>query len=103
MSAPQNPMNTDNTLALQQQIVRLEALLEACRQIHATIQLDEVLRQALEIVVRELEMDGAFFTGFPFSHGRIPPQFLLSGTAPILYAVVRVFPWWIKPAGCSPS
>ena len=74
-------MNMDHTLALQQQIVRLEALLEASRQIHATIQLDEILRQALEIVVRELEMDGAFFTGFPFSHGRIPPQFLLSGNS----------------------
>lgn len=71
-------MSADETLALQQQVVRLQALLEASRQIHSTIQLDEVLRQALAIVVRELEMEGAFFTGFPFSEGRIPPRFLLS-------------------------
>jgi hypothetical protein len=78
MSAPQQGINIDHTLALQQQIVRLQALLEASRRIHSTIELDEVLRQALEIVVRELEMEGAFFTGFPFSEGRIPPRFLLS-------------------------
>ena len=68
----------DQTLALQQQIVRLQALFEASRRIHSTIQLDEVLRCALEIVVRELEMEGAFFSGFPFSEGRIPPRFLLT-------------------------
>ena len=66
------------TLELQQQIVRLQALFEASRRIHSTIQLDEVLRCALEIVVRELEMEGAFFWGFPFSEGRIPPRFLLT-------------------------
>jgi serine phosphatase RsbU (regulator of sigma subunit) len=81
MSAPHQGMNIDQTLALQQQIVRLQALLEASRQIHSTIQLDEVLRRALEIIVRELEMGGAFFTGFPFSEGRIPPRFLLSGNS----------------------
>ena len=40
------------------------------RCIHATIQLDEVLHVALEIVVLELEMEGAYFTSFPFSEGR---------------------------------
>lgn len=69
---------TDQMLELQQQVARLQALLEASRRIHATIQLDEVLRVALEIVVRELEMEGAFFTAFPFSEGRIPPRFLLN-------------------------
>ncbi len=68
----------DQTLELQQQIVRLQALLEASRRIHSTIQLDEVLRCALEIVVRELEMEGAFFCGFPFSEGHIQPRFLLA-------------------------
>jgi serine phosphatase RsbU (regulator of sigma subunit) len=71
-------MDVDQTLELQQQVARLQALLEASRRIHATIQLDEVLRETLEIVVRELEMEGAFFTTFPFSEGRIPPRFLLS-------------------------
>lgn len=70
-------MDLDETLELQQQVARLQALLEASRRIHATIQLDEVLRETLEIVVRELEMEGAFFTTFPFSEGRIPPRFLL--------------------------
>ncbi len=68
---------SDQTLELQQQVARLQALLEASRRIHATIQLDEVLRASLEIIVRELEMDGAFFTAFPFSEGNIPPRFLL--------------------------
>ncbi len=74
-------MSGDQTLAFQQQIVRLQALLEASRRIHSTIQLDEVLRCALEIVVRELEMDGAFFAGFPFSEGRIPPRFLVANSS----------------------
>lgn len=71
-------MDLDQTLQLQQQVARLQALLEASRRIHATIQLDEVLRVTLEIVVRELEMQGAFFASFPFSEGSIPPRFLLS-------------------------
>jgi serine phosphatase RsbU (regulator of sigma subunit) len=74
-------MHADQTLGLQQQIVRLQALLEASRRIHSTIQLDEVLRCALEIVVRELEMEGAFFAGFPFSEGRIPPRFLVANSS----------------------
>src|SRR5947208_1511167 len=74
-------MNLDQTLELQQQIARLQALFEASRRIHSTIQLDEVLRFALEIVVRELEMEGAFFLGFPFSEGRIPPRFLITQTS----------------------
>lgn len=61
MGSPQRAVSDDQTLALQQQIVRLQALLEASRKIHSTIHLDEVLRRALEIVVRELEMEGAFF------------------------------------------
>ncbi len=77
-SALSQAINVDQTLALQQQIVRLQALFEASRRIHSTIQLDEVLRCALEIIVRELEMEGAFFSGFPFSEGRIPPRFLLA-------------------------
>src|ERR1700683_4422662 len=71
-------MDVNETLDLQQKVARLQALLEVSRRIHATIQLDEVLRVALEIVVRELEMDGAYFTSFPFSEGRIPPHVLLN-------------------------
>ena len=77
MDSPRTP-SMDNTFELQQQVVRLQALFEASRRIHSTIQLDEVLRCALDIVVRELEMEGAFYTTFPFSEGRIAPRYLLA-------------------------
>jgi serine phosphatase RsbU (regulator of sigma subunit) len=65
-------MELSETLLAQQQVVRLQALLEASRQIHSTIQLDEVLRIVLRIVVRELELAGAFFTTFAPSYGDVP-------------------------------
>jgi serine phosphatase RsbU (regulator of sigma subunit) len=71
-------MELDEALVAQQQVVRLQALLEASRQLHSTIELDEVLRIALEIVVRELELTGAFFTTFPLSYGEVPPEFQAS-------------------------
>src|SRR5271155_4639091 len=77
-------MDVNETLDLQQKVARLQALLEVSRRIHATIQLDEVLRVALEIVVRELEMDGAYFTSFPFSEGSIPSHGLLNPNGPEL-------------------
>ena len=49
------------TIDLQQQVARLQALLEASRQVHSTIREEEVLEQVLRIVVRELEMAGAAF------------------------------------------
>ena len=70
-------MEIEGTLHLQQQIVRLQALLDTSHKIHSTIELDQVLRTVLQITVRELEMAGAFFTAFPFSYGEIPPRFLL--------------------------
>jgi serine phosphatase RsbU (regulator of sigma subunit) len=57
-SAPSTPRDT---LSLEEQIARLQALLEASRQVHSTIKLDEVLSQTATIIVRELEMDGAGF------------------------------------------
>ena len=53
----------DETIDLQQQVARLQALLEASRQVHSTIREEEVLEQVLRIVVRELEMAGAAFPG----------------------------------------
>src|SRR5665213_4589293 len=67
-------MEFTETLLAQQQVVRLQALLEASRQIHSTIELDEVLRIALQIVVRELELAGAFFTAFEQTYGDVPPE-----------------------------
>lgn len=41
------------TIELQQQVARLQALLEASRQVHSTIREEEVLESTLRIVVRE--------------------------------------------------
>jgi serine phosphatase RsbU (regulator of sigma subunit) len=65
----------DEALFAQQQVVRLQALLEASRLIHSTIVLDEVLNTVLQIVVRELELDGAFFKHFLNSYGDVPQSF----------------------------
>lgn len=70
-------MDYQENFQLQQQIARLQALLDTSHKIHSTIELDRVLRSVLQITVRELEMAGAFFTAFPFSYGDIPPRFLL--------------------------
>jgi serine phosphatase RsbU (regulator of sigma subunit) len=75
----ENAMNaTDEALFAQQQVARLQALLEASRRIHSTIALDQVLDTVLQIVVRELELTGAFFTHFPNTYGDVPPQLSLS-------------------------
>ncbi|MGA9060754.1 MAG: PP2C family protein-serine/threonine phosphatase [Terracidiphilus sp.] len=60
------------TIELQQQVARLQALLEASRQVHSTIREEEVLESVLRIVVRELEMAGAAFPGTGLSYGHIP-------------------------------
>ena len=65
-------MEQDEALFAQQQVVRLQALLEASRLIHSTIALDSVLTTVLQIVVRELELSGAFFTHAKHSYGEAP-------------------------------
>ena len=50
-------------------MARLQALLEASRQVHSTIREEEVLESVLRIVVRELEMAGAAFTGTGLAYG----------------------------------
>ena len=50
-------------------MARLQALLEASRQVHSTIREEEVLDQALRIVVREHEMAGAAFPGQALAYG----------------------------------
>jgi serine phosphatase RsbU (regulator of sigma subunit) len=59
---------------LQQQVVRLQALLEVSRQVHAAVRPEEVLQCVLRIVVRELEMAGAHVTDPPLSVGEMPPK-----------------------------
>ena len=60
------------TIDLQQQVARLQALLEASRQVHSTIREEDVLEQVLRIVVRELEMAGAAFAGTGLAYGDEP-------------------------------
>ncbi len=60
------------TIDLQQQVARLQALLEASRHVHATISEEEVLEQTLRIVVRELEMAGAAFPREGKQYGDVP-------------------------------
>ena len=60
------------TIELQQQVARLQALLEASRQVHSTIREEEVLESVLRIVVRELEMAGAAFPGTGLAYGEAP-------------------------------
>lgn len=65
-------LGNSETIDLQQQVARLQALLEASRQVHSTIQEKEVLDQVLRIAVRELEMAGAAFPGAGLSYGEEP-------------------------------
>lgn len=60
----------NETIDLQQQVFRLQALLEASRQVHATIREEEVLESVLRIVVRELEMAGAAFPSNGMAYGQ---------------------------------
>jgi serine phosphatase RsbU (regulator of sigma subunit) len=59
------------TIDLQQQVARLQALLEAARQVHSTAREEEVLEQVLRIVVRELEMAGAAFPEVGLAYGEL--------------------------------
>ncbi|HEY2860493.1 MAG TPA: SpoIIE family protein phosphatase [Terracidiphilus sp.] len=59
----------NETIDLQQQVFRLQALLEASRHVHSTIREEEVLESVLRIVVRELEMAGAAFPANGLAYG----------------------------------
>ena len=72
MAAGTQLLGNGETIGLQQQVARLQALLEASRQVHSTIREDEVLEQVLRIVVRELEMAGAAFAGAGLAYGDAP-------------------------------
>ncbi len=74
MATPIRSAPSVETLDLQQEIVRLQALLETSRQVHSTIRLDEVLSTVLRIVVRELELPGALITDPRMSYGEMPAE-----------------------------
>jgi phosphoserine phosphatase RsbU/P len=63
-----------SNLPLAEQVVRLQALLEASRSVHSTIELTDVLQQSARIAVRELELDGALFTQQDVVYGSVPPE-----------------------------
>ncbi|MGC2639960.1 MAG: PP2C family protein-serine/threonine phosphatase [Acidobacteriaceae bacterium] len=75
--------------SLEQQVARLQALLEAARQVHSTIRTNDVLLQTARIIVRELEMKGALFlapgTGEPLAgYGEVPqPPYQGCGRFPL--------------------
>jgi phosphoserine phosphatase RsbU/P len=63
-----------SSLPLAEQVVRLQALLEASRTVHSTIELTDVLQQSAILAVRELELDGALFTPQDIAYGSVPPE-----------------------------
>ena len=72
VAVDQELTGNSETIGLQQQVARLQALLEASRQVHSTIHENEVLDRVLRIVVRELEMTGAAFSGTGLVYGENP-------------------------------
>src|ERR1700731_3003331 len=71
-STQQSDTLAQSSLSLAEQVVRLQALLEASRSVHSTIELTDVLQQSAHIAVRELELDGALFTTQNVVYGNVP-------------------------------
>jgi serine phosphatase RsbU (regulator of sigma subunit) len=82
MAADAHLVAGGDTIELQQQVFRLQALLEASRQVHGTIREEEVLDAVLRIVVRELEMAGAAFPGTGSVYGEVPAVIAESTASP---------------------
>jgi serine phosphatase RsbU (regulator of sigma subunit) len=71
-STEQSDALDQSSLPLAEQVVRLQALLEASRAVHSTIELTDVLEQSARIAVRELELDGALFIQQNVVYGEVP-------------------------------
>src|ERR1700743_2800612 len=78
-TAEQSDALDQSNLPLTEQVVRLQALLEASRAVHSTIELTDVLHQSARIAVRELELEGALFTQQDILYGNVPAE---AGTGP---------------------
>jgi phosphoserine phosphatase RsbU/P len=75
MSLTEQHDSIDNSsLPLAEQVVRLQALLEASRAVHSTIELTDVLQQSARIAVRELELEGALFVPQGITYGNMPAE-----------------------------
>ena len=72
--SPSSLASHADVIDLQQQVARLQALLEVSRQVHAAVESVEVLQSVMRIVVRELEMAGAHITHPPLTVGQMPPE-----------------------------
>ncbi len=70
----QSDATEQSSLPLAEQVVRLQALLEASRSVHSTIELTDVLQQSARIAVRELELEGALFTTQNVVYGQVPSE-----------------------------
>jgi sigma-B regulation protein RsbU (phosphoserine phosphatase) len=70
-----------SSLPLAEQVVRLQALLEASRAVHSTIELTDVLQQSARIAVRELELEGALFTTQDVAYGHVPAEAIIEPCA----------------------
>jgi phosphoserine phosphatase RsbU/P len=73
-NTPANTPAQIDIVDLQQQVARLQALLETSRQVHSTVQLEELLNTVLRIVVRELELPGALITEPRMIYGVMPAE-----------------------------
>ena len=71
---PNVAQNQVDIVDLQQQVARLQALLETSRQVHSTVQLEELINTVLRIVVRELELPGALITDPRMVYGAMPAE-----------------------------
>lgn len=86
----------------QQEVARLQGLLEASRKVHSTIKLDEVLYCTLELAAKELECEGAFFAGtdalplaLRITYGRVPAGWPQAKDPQVWSGCARV-PLWDK-------
>lgn len=61
MDALTTSTRADKLLSLEEQVVRLQALLEASRQVHSIVSVSHVLKRTAQVLVRELEIEGAVF------------------------------------------
>jgi serine phosphatase RsbU (regulator of sigma subunit) len=86
----------------QQEVARLQGLLEASRVVHGTIQLAEVLQCTLEVAAKELESEGAFFVAAKalahapcITYGRVPDSWPQTDDPSVWSDCTRV-PLWDK-------
>jgi phosphoserine phosphatase RsbU/P len=101
-TAPATEARNRELLEQQEEVARLQGLLEASRKVHSTIDLDEVLSCTLEVAAKELECEGAFFAATPalpsasrILYGRVPSGWAQAGD-PTTWSGCLSVPLWDK-------